>query len=30
MEDAINRLAPGTSLYSAPPDVPKDGVDISG
>jgi len=30
MEDAINRLAPGTSLYSAPPDVPKDGVDTSG
>ena len=30
MEDAITRLAPGTSLYSAPPQVPDDGVDITG
>jgi DNA-binding GntR family transcriptional regulator len=31
MEDAITRLAPGTSLYSAPPPAPPpDGVDIAG
>lgn len=30
MEDAISRLAPGTSLYSTPPEIPADGVDIAG
>lgn len=31
MEDAITRLAPGTSLYSSPPpEPPPDGVDIAG
>ncbi|MGH3432471.1 MAG: GntR family transcriptional regulator [Thermocrispum sp.] len=30
MEDAITRLAPGTSLYAAPPLVPEDGLDITG
>lgn len=29
MEDAITRLAPGTSLYAEPPKVPEDGLNIT-
>lgn len=29
MEDAITRLAPGTSLYAVPPSVPEDGLNIT-